>query len=48
MLFETGGMTTSTPAGSTRWMSPELLEAAQPVTTHSDVWAFGMTILVCL
>jgi serine/threonine protein kinase len=32
--------------GSWRWMAPELLlEPDNPVTTESDVWALGMTIL---
>ena len=47
MLLEAGGTTSSSSAGSSRWMAPELFEATQPVTTYSDVWAFGMTIIVC-
>jgi len=43
-------------AGSTRWMAPELLqglvdedECIPPVTTHSDVYAFGSVCLeVCI
>lgn len=38
--------TTSFFAGSTRWLAPELIwamveDAYPPVTTHSDVYAFG-------
>jgi serine/threonine protein kinase len=33
--------------GTFRWKSPELLSADQSkVTTHSDMYAFGMTCLV--
>jgi len=36
--------TTSDISGSLRWMAPELLYG-EKVSTSSDVWAFGMTIL---
>jgi len=39
-------ITTGELAGSLRWMSPELLPAESSVTSSSDVWAYGMTILV--
>lgn len=35
--------------GTTRWMSPELLEGTQiTVTKESDIYAFAMTVLVSL
>ena len=38
---------TGNPFGSIRWTAPELI--LQPgVTFESDIWAFGMTILVRL
>lgn len=37
--------TTSEAAGSLRWMAPELFNDVK-VNEASDVWAFGMTILV--
>ncbi|KZT22871.1 kinase-like protein, partial [Neolentinus lepideus HHB14362 ss-1] len=43
-----GAYSSSTPSGSTRWQSPELLDFDLPKfrkTTYSDVWAFGC---VCL
>lgn len=45
------GYTTSTLAGSVRWMSPELVKHDQDgsstagFTRESDVWAFGCLIL---
>ena len=45
-------MTSSSPyGGSVNWMAPEILnppdeEDAPLMTVESDVWAFGMTILV--
>ncbi|KIJ52392.1 hypothetical protein M422DRAFT_26014 [Sphaerobolus stellatus SS14] len=36
--------TSSGPAGSLRWMAPELF-FNRPATASSDVWAFGMTML---
>jgi serine/threonine protein kinase len=36
-------------AGTLRWMAPELLdESASMVTKESNIYAFGMTALVCL
>jgi len=32
--------------GTLRWMSPELLDGGA-VSPQADVWAFGMTALVC-
>lgn len=32
--------------GTVRWMSPEILDGAA-VSPEADVWAFGMTALVC-
>ena len=38
---------TATAAGSLRWKAPELIrEPVQHPNEQSDVWAFGMTILV--
>ncbi|KAF8583030.1 kinase-like protein [Ramaria rubella] len=39
-----GTTTSSEPAGSVRWMSPELLHDDR-VSKSSDIWAYGMTIL---
>lgn len=37
----------TSPGGSLRWMSPELLKADEPrATLQSDVYAFAMTIIV--
>jgi serine/threonine protein kinase len=47
VLHEVRGMTTSSElAGSLRWMSPELLHDDSGVSVSSDVWAYGMTVLV--
>ncbi|KIJ52447.1 hypothetical protein M422DRAFT_156722 [Sphaerobolus stellatus SS14] len=44
ILRESFGLTTSSEAGGAlRWMAPELFH--EKVTTASDVWAYGMTIL---
>ena len=41
-------MTTSSElVGSLRWMSPELLHDEGAISVNSDVWAYGMTVLVC-
>jgi len=32
--------------GTLRWMSPEILDDGE-VSPQADVWAFGMTALVC-
>lgn len=46
IVSETQGFTTSAKVGgSSRWMAPELLEGKK-LTIESDVWAYGMTILV--
>ncbi|KAG6335699.1 hypothetical protein ID866_3379 [Astraeus odoratus] len=37
-----------TQGGSYHWMSPEIITSKQQISTESDVWAFGMTVLVCL
>ncbi|KAF8517248.1 kinase-like domain-containing protein, partial [Hysterangium stoloniferum] len=37
--------TSSNVGGSLRWMAPELLHNGKP-SRQSDVWAFGMTMLV--
>ena len=34
--------------GDIRWMAPERVMGSGRVTIEGDVWAFGMTILVCL
>jgi serine/threonine protein kinase len=35
-------------AGTFRWMAPELLDGSvRRVTKESDIYAFGMTALVC-
>ena len=37
------------PGGNARWMSVELLNGQTTESTQeSDVWAFGMTIVVCM
>jgi serine/threonine protein kinase len=46
ILSDTWGMTTSSDtAGSLRWMSPELFNHER-LRESSDVWAYGMTVLV--
>jgi len=35
------------PAGSTRWMAPEVTESGR-ATWRSDIWSFGMTLLEAL
>jgi serine/threonine protein kinase len=48
VMDNTIGMTTSSNiAGSLRWMSRELIYNDKP-NEKSDVWAVGMTILVCV
>ncbi|TFK44943.1 kinase-like domain-containing protein [Crucibulum laeve] len=57
-MLETSGFTTKTVGGTCRWMAYELLapcedddddeEFTPPLTTESDVWAFGMTVLEIL
>jgi len=32
--------------GTLKWMSPEILDGGE-VSPEADVWAFGMTVLVC-
>jgi serine/threonine protein kinase len=46
---ETLWLTSATRVGGTfRWMAPELLDGrASKVTKESDIYAFGMTALVC-
>ena len=49
LMTEVQGITTS--SGSVRWMARELIEAesvAPSFTRESDIWAFGMTMLVCV
>jgi len=41
-ISDTGGI-----KGTLRWMSPEILDGGE-VSHQADVWAFGMTALVCL
>ena len=33
--------------GTLNWMAPEVLDGAK-ISPGSDIWAFGMTMLVCL
>ncbi|KAG6335517.1 hypothetical protein ID866_3571 [Astraeus odoratus] len=33
--------------GSIRWIAPELLDDGGELTAEGDIWAFGMTALVC-
>ncbi|KAG8916031.1 hypothetical protein FRC01_003420, partial [Tulasnella sp. 417] len=40
-----GLTTTKTVKGSTRYMSPELLEEGAVHTLSSDIWAFGCLVL---
>ena len=40
--------TISACEGDIRWMAPEWVMGSGRVTIEGDVWAFGMTILVCL
>jgi len=47
MLQEGGFATSKEPGGSIRWMAPELFKEGITHTGQSDLWAFGMTILVC-
>ncbi|KIJ27050.1 hypothetical protein M422DRAFT_191484, partial [Sphaerobolus stellatus SS14] len=47
LLKESGLTTSSAVAGSLRWMAPELLQN-EKVTNASDIWAFGMMIIVSL
>ena len=46
---EGGGTTTETAGvlGSLRWMARELFDSDGGVTCESDIWAYGMTALVC-
>ena len=46
MSQEGGFATSKEPGGSIRWMAPELFEAGARHTKQSDIWAFGMTVLV--
>lgn len=39
------GLTTTTVAGSVRWMAPEQFEG-QKVTVESDTWTYAMTVFV--
>jgi len=39
--------TTTSPGGDIRWMAPERILGGGKVTVKGDVWAFGMTMLVC-
>jgi len=34
------------PGGMLKWMAPEFLDGGV-ASVHSDMWAFGMTVLVC-
>ena len=47
MLQEGGFATGKEPGEGIRWMAPELFEEGAVHTKESDMWAFGMTILVC-
>ncbi|KAG8925020.1 hypothetical protein FRC01_010779 [Tulasnella sp. 417] len=40
-----GLTTTKTIKGSTRYMSPELLDEGAVHTLHSDIWAYGCLVL---
>jgi len=41
-------LSTNAPsAGTVRWMSPEVIENYGTASAEGDVWAFGMTVLVC-
>lgn len=50
LLTEVDGTCTATETagvlGSLRWMARELFDTDGGVTCESDIWAFGMTILV--
>ena len=43
-------MTVDAPRGGTwNWLAPEVLVSEEyPITLPRDIWAFGMTVLVCL
>ena len=48
LLSEGGFATSKEPGGSVPWMAPELFTDNEAThTRESDVWSFGMTILVC-
>lgn len=51
-ILQTSGFTTNTPAGTSRFMAPELIssedgdeESIPKVTKASDVYAYAMTVL---
>ncbi|KDR73425.1 hypothetical protein GALMADRAFT_124495 [Galerina marginata CBS 339.88] len=46
-LEDCGKAATATHSMNPRWFAPELLHSA-PVSTHSDVWSFGMVCLEIL
>lgn len=46
-LMKTLSLNPSKIAGSVRWMAKEYMSESNSATMAGDVWAFGMTILVC-
>jgi len=41
-------MSTSFTGGAVRWMAPEVMKDPDAkATVEGDIWAFGMTALVC-
>ncbi|KIM60731.1 hypothetical protein SCLCIDRAFT_123603 [Scleroderma citrinum Foug A] len=41
-------MSTSFTGGTVRWMAPEVMkDPTAKATVEGDIWAFGMTALVC-
>ena len=49
-LTSSFSMTMDTPRGGTwNWLAPKVLVSEEyPITIPRDIWAFGMTVLVCL
>ena len=48
LTFSSFSMTVNTPRGGTwNWLAPEIVSEEYVMTPPRDIWAFGMTVLVC-